>query len=360
MRYPLVIALVLTGCASSASSEHMESEDDADDIIEVLARDAALSDGSIKMSPETDRDASSMGIGSSREGGSKQSGGEADGSSAMGSAADASVSTSATADAGVKDASRPAPTPDASGARPTGSAPVTLPPRDGKLDYQLGLAYPPPSGARIVTRDRTAAPAPGVYNICYVNGFQAQEADERFWLTEHPDLLLRDSSGSLLIDEGWDEPLLDVSSADKRDQLAVIVGGWISECARSGYDAVEIDNLDSYTRSDGHIAEDDAVAFLAKLALTAHAEGLAIAQKNASELVPRRDELGTDFVVAEECNEHEECDVYIQGYEEQVLMIEYQQSAFDEGCTLYPEHSITLRDLELTGPSSADYVYDDC
>jgi hypothetical protein len=44
----------------------------------------------------------------------------------------------------------------------------------------------------IVSRDRTASPAAGLYNICYVNGFQIQPDEEALWLAEHPDLILRD------------------------------------------------------------------------------------------------------------------------------------------------------------------------
>lgn len=360
MRYRFVFALALSGCATSASFEPSDPIDDADAAIGVLQRDGGGVDGSPKASGATYADASPSE--SATLGGGKQSGVDLakDASSAAASMADASPQSGTSADASRADAARPATIPDASGASSVGSDRVTLPPQDGQLDYQLGLAYPPPRGVRIVTRDRTAAVAPDAYNICYVNGFQAQEADERFWLSEHPDLLLRDGSGQLIVDDSWNEPLLDVSSVDKREQLAAIVGGWIADCARSGYDAVEVDNLDSYTRSGGRIAADDAVAFLGALAQIAHAHSLAIAQKNASELVARRRELATDFALAEECNQHDECDAYVQGYGERVLMIEYQRSAFDEACELYPEHSVTLRDLDLVGPNSADYVYDAC
>ena len=85
-----------------------------------------------------------------------------------------------------------APSSDGSGS----GANVSLPPLDGKLDYQLGGAYTPPAGVTIVSRDREAAPADGIYNICYVNGFQIQPAEESFWTSQHPDLILRDGNGT--------------------------------------------------------------------------------------------------------------------------------------------------------------------
>lgn len=53
----------------------------------------------------------------------------------------------------------------------------------------------------------------------------------------------------------------------------------------------------------------------------AHARSLPIAQKNSAELVPRKAELGTDFVVAEECNEFDECQDYRDAYGDHVFVI---------------------------------------
>jgi hypothetical protein len=241
-----------------------------------------------------------------------------------------------------------------------GASAITLPPADGKLDYQLGGAYTPPAGVVVLSRDRNAAPEPGLYNICYVNGYQAQEEEAAFWLDEQPDLVLRDGNGDPVIDEDWNEMLLDISTAEKRDALAVIVGGWITQCGRDGFDAAEIDNLDSYARSGGLLTEANAVAFMQLLSATAHDSGLAIAQKNSTELVPQKAEMGTDFAVAEECNRYDECDAYTAGYGDLVFVIEYRSQDFDAGCSDHPDLSIILRDLDLTDPTSGEYVYDDC
>jgi len=229
-----------------------------------------------------------------------------------------------------------------------------------RVDYQLGGAYAPPSGVKIVSRDRKATRADGLYNICYVNGFQIQPDEQDWWLTNHPDLILRDASNNPVIDTQWNEMLLDTRLAEKRTAIASIVGMWILGCAQTSYQAVEIDNLDSYSRSQGLLTQDQAVMTMKMMADHAHATGLAIAQKNSSELVARKAELGTDFAVAEECNRYNECDTYTAGYGDHVIVIEYRRQDFDAGCTAFPNLSIVLRDLNLVTPQGSGYVYDGC
>ena len=249
--------------------------------------------------------------------------------------------------------------PDAAGAGDAGA--LALPPANRPFDYQLGGAYPPPAGVEVVARDRTEAPAPGLYGICYVNGFQTQPDEGDWWLAEHPDLILRDDAGEPVIDPGWpDEMILDVTTPDKRDEIAAIVGGWIDGCAADGYRAVEIDNLDTYGRSGGRIEPDHAVATAALFAARAHAAALAIAQKNSLEIIDRRAEMGFDFAVAEECNRWDECAGYVDAYGDLVFVIEYDDPSFDQGCADFPEQSIVRRDLELTTPDSSNYRFDGC
>jgi hypothetical protein len=237
---------------------------------------------------------------------------------------------------------------------------VMLPPLNAPFDYQIGGAYTPPPGVQIVSRDREAAPAAGLYNICYVNGFQAQPGEADFWLEQQPDLILRDNKGEPVVDPDWDEMLLDIASAAKRTRLAQIIGGFIAQCARDGFAAVEIDNLDSFSRSGGRLTKANAIAFVRLLADEAHAAGLAVAQKNGAELVSDKAAMGTDFVVAEECNQWDECDVYRQAYGDHVLVIEYQRAAFEAGCRAFPALSIVLRDLSVSPASKAGYVFDGC
>jgi hypothetical protein len=241
-----------------------------------------------------------------------------------------------------------------------GGLALVLPPLDAPLDYQLGGPYPPPTGVQIVSRDRNAAPAAGLYNICYVNGFQIQPDEEQLWLMQYPELILRDGAGNPVIDADWNEMLIDVGTPEKRTAVAAIVGEWITGCATSGFDAVEIDNLDSFSRSGGLLVEADAVAAMRLFADAAHALALPIAQKNSAELVGRKSEMATDFVVAEECNRYGECGVYTAAYGDHVLVIEYRQVDFDAGCVAFPGLSIVLRDVNLVTPGQGAYVFDGC
>jgi len=237
---------------------------------------------------------------------------------------------------------------------------LVLPPPNGAVDYQLGGAYPPPVGVTIVSRDRRASPAAGLYNICYVNGFQIQPDEESFWMTQHPELILRDGQGNPVIDADWNEMLIDIGTPAKRTAVAAIVGGWIDGCADAGFAAIEIDNLDSFSRSGGLLTEADAVAAMRLFADRAHARGLPASQKNSAELVGRKAEMGTDFVVAEECNRYDECGVYTAAYGDHVIVIEYRQADFDAGCAAFPGLSIVLRDRDLVTPGAAGYVFAGC
>ena len=246
------------------------------------------------------------------------------------------------------------PTPSASPSRSTAPGTVQLPPLHADFDYQIGGAYPPPAGVRIVSRDRTASPAPGLYNICYVNAFQAQPDERASWPA---DLLLRDADGEVVVDEDWGEALLDIRTAAKRERVAARVNRWIDGCAAKGFDAVEPDNYDSYTRSDDLLTANDATAFIALLSRHAHARHLAIAQKNTVELAGLRKKLGLDFAIAEECAEYDECGEYAKAFDDRVIVIEYSDSGLRKARSGFAGRlSIVRRDMDVSTPGSADYV----
>ncbi|MFF2847264.1 endo alpha-1,4 polygalactosaminidase [Streptomyces sp. NPDC058001] len=252
--------------------------------------------------------------------------------------------------------------PTKSGSTKSGTA-VRKPVPGAAFDYQLGGPYTPPDQVRAVSRDRTADPVPGLYNICYVNAFQAQPGDAvTWWQDHHPDLLLlRADDGHLVIDEDWTEPLLDISTPARRDALMDIVGPWIDGCADAGYDAVEPDNLDSYERSDDLLDVADAVAFATLLADRAHEQGLAIAQKNTTDLLPHRARVGFDFAVVEECARYDECGDFADAYRGRVFDIEYVKADFATACRTWGEDlSITLRDLDVEPAGTKGHVYRRC
>ncbi|MFD5791935.1 endo alpha-1,4 polygalactosaminidase [Streptomyces diastatochromogenes] len=242
----------------------------------------------------------------------------------------------------------------ASGKPSAKPAAVRLPPRHAGFDYQIGGAYPPPAGVRIVSRDRSDSPAPGLYNICYVNAFQAQPEERSSWPA---DLLLRDARGKVVIDEDWDEPLLDLRTPAKRERVAERVDRWIDGCAKKGYDAVEPDNYDSYTRSHHLLTAADATAFMRLLSRHAHARNLAVGQKNTAELAGQRRRAGLDFAVTEECGQYDECEVYAKAFDDRVVDIEYTDSGLRKAFARWGDRlSIVRRDVDVSTPGKPEYV----
>jgi hypothetical protein len=230
------------------------------------------------------------------------------------------------------------------------------------VDYQLGGAYPPPAGVTLVVRDSTAEPAEGLYNVCYVNGFQTQPGERDRWLAERRDLVLSGTDGSPLADPDWpDELIADTSTPERRDRLAEVVGAVVDRCADTGFDAVEIDNLDSYSRSEGALTVEDNLAFAAVLARRAHDRGLEIGQKNAAELGTRaRDEAGFDFAVAEECVRYDECAAYRTAYGDRVIDIEYTDNLPGGVCDADRPAATVIRDRDLVPPGEPGHHYERC
>jgi hypothetical protein len=222
---------------------------------------------------------------------------------------------------------------------------VVPPPTGTDVDYQLGGTRSAPESVGIVVRDREAPPVPGRYNVCYVNGFQTQPGERALW-RGHSDLVLRDH-GRPVVDEAWGEQLLDVRTAAKRQRLAGIVGRWTRGCARAGYDAVEYDNLDSFTRSHGLVGRRQAIAYARLLVRGAHRAGLAAGQKNLAGFDGTT--IGYDFAVAEECGRYDGCGRYVRSYGDRVLAIEYRRADFRRTCQQYGDRlAVVLRDRDLS------------
>ncbi|MEH0447958.1 endo alpha-1,4 polygalactosaminidase [Streptomyces sp. B21-102] len=245
--------------------------------------------------------------------------------------------------------------------RKSTTAKVALPTPNQQFDYQIGRPYTPPKDVEAVSRDRTAKPRRGLYNICYVNAFQAQPDALDWWQTYHPDLLLRDGSHELVEDEDWGEALLDTSTASKRTRLAKIVGGWIDGCAASGFQAVEPDNLDSYERSGNRLTKQHNAAFAKLLAQRSHTAGLAVGQKNTVDLLPERTAIGFDFAVVEECGQYHECGDYAEAYADRVYAIEYTDSGYRQACAGWGATlAIVQRDRGVSAPGSGAYRHRAC
>jgi hypothetical protein len=222
---------------------------------------------------------------------------------------------------------------------------VTLPPTGTDWDYQLGGSRPVPAHAGIVERDRHAHPAAGRYDICYVNGFQTQVDERHFW-RRHWALVLK-VGGRPVVDSVWGEWLLDLRTRAKRQALARIVGRWTDRCAADGFDAVEYDNLDSFSRSHGLLSRRDARAYAAVLVTRAHDAGIAAAQKNWAEWDGTT--AGFDFAVAEQCAQYHECGSYVAHYGRHVLAVEYRDAPFARACRRWSGRiAVVRRDVDLT------------
>lgn len=229
---------------------------------------------------------------------------------------------------------------------------VHLPRAGAPWDYQIGGSFRPAARVAVVSRDRHARPATGRYNICYVNAFQTQPDERALW-RRHPGLILR-KGGDAVVDGAWDERLLDTSTPATRHRLLKLERRWLAGCARRGYDAVELDNLDSWQRSQGLLSRSDNLALARLLIRAAHRRGLAVAQKNAPELGRRGRRIGFDFAIAEDCARWRECAAYARVYHRRVFDVEYTSRGFRRACRRWAGRlSVVRRDLAVT-PAGVD------
>lgn len=164
--------------------------------------------------------------------------------------------------------------------------------------------------------------------------------------------------------------MLDTRTAAQRTAIANILNGWIDSCAAKGFDAIEPDNLDTFTRSDSILKVADNLALAKLIADHAHSLGLAIAQKNTAEIEGEGKAVaGFDFAVVEGCQEwststYDECAIYSNVYGNNMIEIEYTDAGianWNKACTARGSKiSVLYRDRDLVTPSSRDYVYQEC
>jgi hypothetical protein len=258
---------------------------------------------------------------------------------------------------------------------PGASAPPVWapPPVHAAVDYQIGGDYPLPDGVTVVSRDWYAGRAPDdAYAICYVNAFQTQDDEDD---VDRPDERSAWPADLVLLELGDDpnwggEYLVDISTPERRMTAAAWLEPMIATCADKGFEAVELDNLDSWTRfrdtpMDTRVPfdEDDAIAYAELLADLGHAHGLAVAQKNTVELPAdvARERIGFDFAVAEECGHWDECQGYVDVYGDHVIAIEYEAADLETTCRGFGDRiSVVLRDVDVGTPGSDTYQYARC
>jgi hypothetical protein len=143
-----------------------------------------------------------------------------------------------------------------------------------------------------------------------------------------------------------------------------VLGPVVSGCADKGFDAVEVDNFDTFTRFSD-VDRAGAIELARSFARIAHDRGLAIGQKNAAESTETgRREIGFDFAVAEECATYRECDQYRKAYGDHVLQIEYTDDLpmpFRDVCSSPDRAPLTiLRDRDLVPKGTDGFTYQQC
>lgn len=152
--------------------------------------------------------------------------------------------------------------------------------------------------------------------------------------------------------EGWaGEKWLDIRQIDS---LAPILQARLDQCKEKGFDAVEPDNIDSYTNDTGFsLTEEDQLRFNIWLAEEAHKRGLSIGLKNdpdqAAELQPH-----FDWALTEDCFAGEWCEQMLPFIEagKAVFAAEYTDTgiSLDEICPQAEELGFSLilknRDLD--------------
>lgn len=218
---------------------------------------------------------------------------------------------------------------------------------DGDWDYQLGGVRPVRPDVTIVVRDRRA-PTADRYDICYLNAFQTQPAERAFWRREQNAwLVLRDRGRP--VTDGPSALLLDTRGKKKRQRLTNIVARWMRRCAAAGAEAVELDNLDSWTRSRGLLSRRSNTVYARKLVRRAHNIGLSVAQKNTPQLGLQAALIGFDFAIVEECMRTRDCRAYARVYDRDVLAVEYDRRRFRRSCASWGRTwAVIWRDRALT------------
>jgi endo-alpha-1,4-polygalactosaminidase (GH114 family) len=156
--------------------------------------------------------------------------------------------------------------------------------------------------------------------------------------------------------DGWPgEKWLDIRQVEK---LAPLLRNRLDMIKDKGFDAVEPDNMDGFENGDTgfNLKQSDAKEFCLWLAEEAHARGLSIGQKNATELatdlVPYFDWLLTEDAFADDF--YEDASIYIEKGKA-VFFTEYTDrmtvEAFTNNvCPIAQQHqfSAILKDRELT------------
>lgn len=186
------------------------------------------------------------------------------------------------------------------------------------FDDASAMTASEPSGPSSVV---TALHSRGAYSICYVEaGAQQPEPDSaHFAAADYTNGSLKTTQMQGYSAEHWFDTrgfAGYVPGGALTGTAANIAAGMslrIKGCAAEGQDALEPDDLDGYTNKSASgakgggwgLTQADAAGYGAWLAYTAHADGLAIFQKNDTDNI-KADEPTFDGAISEECNAYDD------------------------------------------------------
>ncbi|TNV76557.1 hypothetical protein FGO68_gene13083 [Halteria grandinella] len=179
-------------------------------------------------------------------------------------------------------------------------------------------------------------------------------------------LVLRDLKGAAVVDYEMDEVLIDIRSAEKQSILITRAKEAMTLCKATGFQAVVIDNQDSYERSHGLITITQTQELLNKISELAHLLDMSFGQLNSPQLLGMRSKIMTDFAIiypnrrlALECDVL--CPLFKQHYSNRLFVVHSNQQNFLVQCEAHYDISHVLRESGASKAlSNFGYNFETC
>ncbi len=279
------------------------------------------------------------------------------------------------------------------------SGTINLPPT-GKIswDWQIGASGDSnvvvPSGAVLMDVDGfnisaskiSSLKASGIYTVCYIDAGSYEDG--------RPDSSLYPAYLKIYKDVQWNEWFLDVKDVFRPIQPAgtqLVNNQWVDAsgkplaglptagafalllearfkmCADKGFDALEPDNLQNDENAGGKVSLQEQIDFNGWVADTAHANNLAVFQKNGPDKILLKDKTGKmmvekfDAILNEECQTNSECPPLAEYVKRGKLALNTEYVGTLD-CALSNSLVINsiMKDLPLTGGNMAKYTRKTC
>jgi hypothetical protein len=220
---------------------------------------------------------------------------------------------------------------------PSAAGPDNGPEFQWELDHPLNIGSASDLGTGAVNANGQVAANPTVYDIdgidnpastvaalrrrgdrviCYIEigaaGDYYPAAEEHLQVSYFDQLKRAGDLGRSV--SGYPERYLNINAASTVSIIKAMIS---QQCAAKGFDAVEPDIDDSYTDSTGFpVTEQDNIGYDRTLGAYAHSLGLAWGQKNGDNDpgFPAALEPTTDFLLDEECNYYQTCQIVATPY----------------------------------------------